>query len=76
MNPAAVTIWAVAALYIGFKFLRSVRIVPNRTELLVERLGRYHATLGPGVHFLLPFIDKVAFSIDLKEEAIEVPPHD
>jgi regulator of protease activity HflC (stomatin/prohibitin superfamily) len=76
MNPAAVTIWAVAALYIGFKFLRSVRIVPNRTELLVERLGRYHATLGPGVHFLLPFIDKVAFSIDLKEEAIEVPPQD
>ncbi len=76
MHGAAITIWALSALYVAFKVFRSVRIVPNRTELIVERLGRYHGTLGPGVHFLLPFIDKVQFSLDLKEEAVEVPPQD
>jgi regulator of protease activity HflC (stomatin/prohibitin superfamily) len=73
---AAITIWAVTALYVAFKFFRSVRVVANRTELIVERLGSYRATLGPGVHFLLPFIDRVAFSVDLKEEAVDVPPQD
>ncbi|HEY1100567.1 MAG TPA: paraslipin, partial [Myxococcota bacterium] len=73
---AAITIWALVGLFVAFKIIRSVRIVPNRTELLVERLGRYHATLGPGVHFLLPFIDVVTFKLDLKEEALEVPPQD
>jgi regulator of protease activity HflC (stomatin/prohibitin superfamily) len=75
-NGIAYTIWALLGLYVTVKLVRSVRIVPNRTELLVERLGRYQKTLGPGVHLLLPFIDKVAFTIDLKEEAIEVPPQD
>jgi regulator of protease activity HflC (stomatin/prohibitin superfamily) len=69
-------IWGLTSLYIAFKVVRSIRVVPNRTELLVERLGRYSRTLGPGVHFLIPFLDKVAFSVDLKEEAIEVPPQD
>ncbi len=76
MNQLTITIWTLVVLYIAFKIFRSVRVVPNRTELLVERLGRYHATLGPGVHFLLPFIDQITFKLDLKEEAIEVPPQD
>jgi regulator of protease activity HflC (stomatin/prohibitin superfamily) len=75
-NSIAYAIWAAATLYFTVQVLRSVRVVPNRTELLVERLGRYDRTLGPGVHLLIPFIDKVAFSIDLKEEPIEVPPQD
>ena len=72
----AVVIWALTALFVSFKVVRSIRVVPNRTELLVERLGGYDRTLGPGVHFLIPFIDKVPFKIELKEEAIEVPPQD
>jgi regulator of protease activity HflC (stomatin/prohibitin superfamily) len=76
MEPVAYAIWAFAALYIAVKVLRSIRVVPNRTELLVERLGRYDRTLGPGVHLLIPFLDKVAFTVDLKEEAIDVPPQD
>ncbi len=76
MNIIAIAIWALTALYVAFKVVRSIRVVPNRTELLVERLGGYDRTLGPGVHFLIPFLDKVPFEIDLKEEAIEVPPQD
>lgn len=69
-------IWGLTSLYVAFKVVRSIRVVPNRTELLVERLGSYDRTLGPGVHFLIPFLDKVSFEIDLKEEAIDVPPQD
>jgi regulator of protease activity HflC (stomatin/prohibitin superfamily) len=76
MDNIAYAIWAAAALYATIKVLGSIRVVPNRTELLVERLGRYDRTLGPGVHLLVPFIDNVAFTVDLKEEAIEVPPQD
>ena len=76
MPGVAYTIWALAALYFAFKVFRSVRVVANRTELIVERLGEYRTTLGPGVHFLLPFVDRVAFTLDLKEDAIEVPPQD
>lgn len=69
-------IWGLLGLYVAFKVVRSIRVVPNKTELLVERLGRYDRTLGPGVHFLIPFFDKVQFQVDLKEEAIDVPPQD
>jgi regulator of protease activity HflC (stomatin/prohibitin superfamily) len=69
-------IWSGLGLYTAAMILRSVRMVPNKTELIVERLGRYHETLGPGFHVLLPFVDRVAFTQDMKEEAIEVPPQE
>jgi regulator of protease activity HflC (stomatin/prohibitin superfamily) len=54
--------------------IRSIRLVPARTEYIVERLGKYHLTLKAGFHLLFPFIDKVAFIRDLKEHTIDVPP--
>jgi regulator of protease activity HflC (stomatin/prohibitin superfamily) len=56
--------------------MSSVRAVPNRTELIIERFGRYNETWGPGLHWMIPFVDRVAFKFDLKEESIEVPPQD
>ncbi len=76
MFGAAITLWAIAGLYVAVKLFRSVRIVQAQTELVVERLGNYSGTLGSGMHILIPFIDRVAFEIDLKETAIEVPPQD
>lgn len=72
----SIALWTLFGLYFAFKLLRSVRMVPNKTELIVERLGRYHETLGPGLHVLVPFFDRVAFMVDMKEETIEVPPQD
>ncbi len=65
--------WAAVFLVVLAKLVVSIRIVPNRSAYVVERLGRYSKTLGPGFHALLPFLDKVAFVRELKEVAIDVP---
>ena len=54
--------------------MRTVRIVPQQTALIVERLGRYHATFTPGLNILIPFIDKVRANIDLREQVVSFPP--
>jgi regulator of protease activity HflC (stomatin/prohibitin superfamily) len=51
-----------------------IRIVPQKTAYVVERLGKYFATWDAGLHVLIPFIDKVAYKHSLKEAAIDVPP--
>lgn len=76
MGNFVYVIWGFAILYTAVKFLRSVQMVPTQWAYIVERLGRYHATLGPGFHVLIPFFDKVAYRLSLKEEAIEVPPQE
>lgn len=52
---------------------KSVRVVPQQNAWVVERLGKYLSTLGPGLNFLLPFIDKVAYKHSLKEIPLDVP---
>jgi regulator of protease activity HflC (stomatin/prohibitin superfamily) len=47
--------------------VQAVKVVPQQSALVVERLGKYHATLTPGLTFLLPFIDRVAYKHSLKE---------
>jgi regulator of protease activity HflC (stomatin/prohibitin superfamily) len=54
--------------------VRSVRIVSQATAGIVERLGRYHRTLEPGMHFLVPFIDAVRTTVDLREQVVAFPP--
>lgn len=62
--------------YILFKFVQSIQLVPTQKAYIVERLGNYHKTLGPGFHALVPFFDKVQYSQDLREETIEVEPQE
>ena len=52
--------------------LRSVRVVPQKSAFIVERLGKYQQTLEAGFHILIPFIDRVAYIHSLKETAIDV----
>ncbi len=54
-------------------FIKQVKIVPQKTAFIVERLGKYHATLNAGLHILVPFIDRVAYVHTMKEQAIDVP---
>jgi len=69
----AIVIYTIIFIYIAYKFIISVRIVPAQEVLIVERLGKYHKTLGAGFHLLIPFLDKVVYNVSLKEEAIDVP---
>ena len=52
---------------------KTAQIVPQRTEAVVERLGKYSRTLSAGFHILIPFLDRIAYKRHLKEEVIEVP---
>ena len=69
-------VWGILFLVLIVKFFRSIRLVPTQSAYVVERLGRYSKTLGPGFHALVPFVDRVAFIRDLKEETVEVPPQE
>ena len=57
---------------LGFFCWLAIKIVPQQQAWIVERLGKYNKTLQPGLTFILPFIDKVAYKHTLKEKAIDV----
>ena len=54
-------------LYVISRILQSIVMVPAKKEYIVERFGKYSETLNPGLHFLIPFIEKVSFIQDLKD---------
>jgi len=65
----AVLLFVVAAIFV----VRAIKVVPQQNAWVVERLGKYHASLAPGLNFLVPFIDKVAYKHSLKEIPLDVP---
>ncbi len=52
---------------------RSIKVVPQQNAWVVERLGKYHATLTPGLNLLVPFVDRLAYKHSLKEIPLDVP---
>lgn len=58
---------------VAFFVLRTVRIVPQQSAFVVERLGQYHRTLNAGMHFVIPFIESIRYRHSLKELVIDVP---
>lgn len=69
-------IWGAIFLTFIIKLFQSICLVPTKSAYVVERLGKYSKTLDAGFHALLPFIDRVAYIQDLKEETIDVPPQE
>ena len=65
----ALVLLIVAVIFI----VQSIKVVPQQNAWVVERLGKYHGTLTPGLNFLVPFIDKVAYKHSLKEIPLDVP---
>ncbi len=73
INPYTVILLLIIAFSL-IAVLTSIRIVPQKTAFIIERLGKYRATLEAGFHLLIPLIDRVAYRHTLKEQAIDVPP--
>jgi regulator of protease activity HflC (stomatin/prohibitin superfamily) len=65
----ALFLFIIAAIFI----IRAVKVVPQQNAWVVERLGKYNSTLAPGLNFLVPFVDKVAYKHSLKEIPLDVP---
>ena len=71
---AGFIVLVLLVIFAAIVIIRTVRIVPQQTALIIERLGRYSRTLEGGIHFLVPFVDKVRANIDLREQVVSFPP--
>ncbi|MBQ7249352.1 MAG: paraslipin [Deltaproteobacteria bacterium] len=53
-----------------------VRIVPQGFKYVVQRLGKYHSTLGPGLNLIIPYVDTVAYKVTTKDIVMDIPSQD
>ena len=65
----ALVLLVIAVIFV----ISSIKIVPQQNAWVIERLGKYHATLTPGLNFLVPFVDRLAYKHSLKEIPLDVP---
>ena len=72
MNTGTIFLLGVVVIAL-VTFFKTIRIVPQRSAFIVERLGKYRITLEAGFHVLIPFLDQVSYKHTLKEQAIDVP---
>jgi regulator of protease activity HflC (stomatin/prohibitin superfamily) len=66
----ALIIFVIALVFV----FKTINVVPQQNAWVVERLGKYHATLAPGLNFVVPFVDRIAYKHSLKEIPLDVPP--
>jgi regulator of protease activity HflC (stomatin/prohibitin superfamily) len=74
METGTLTVIFIGAIIIALTVLyKTIRMVPQRTVYIIQRFGKYSATLDAGLHILIPFIERIAYTHTLKEQAIDVP---
>ena len=66
--------WIVLAVFVLAVIISNIKVVPQAHAYVVERLGAFHASWGTGLHFKIPFLDRVAKKVSLKEQVIDFPP--
>ena len=69
-----VVVLLVVIVLVLWVFASCIRIVPQAYAVVLERLGAYKATWGTGIHFKVPFIERVARRVNLKEQVVDFPP--
>jgi regulator of protease activity HflC (stomatin/prohibitin superfamily) len=69
-GTVALVIFIIAAVFV----IKTINVVPQQHAWVVERLGKYHATLAPGLNIVVPFVDRIAYKHVLKEIPLDVPP--
>jgi regulator of protease activity HflC (stomatin/prohibitin superfamily) len=69
----ALIVFVLIALLVLFVVYKTAVVVPQQSAFVIERLGRYHATLNAGFHILVPFVDVIRYKHSLKEAALDIP---
>lgn len=69
---ASTIILIIIIIFLLVAFLSTFKVVPQRSVYIIERLGKFNRALDAGFHILIPFIDKVAYKQNLKEQALDV----
>jgi regulator of protease activity HflC (stomatin/prohibitin superfamily) len=70
----ALIVLGVVALFIVVTLARTIRVIPQARAGVVERFGRYSRTLNPGLVLVVPFVDRVRRTVDLREQVVSFPP--
>jgi regulator of protease activity HflC (stomatin/prohibitin superfamily) len=74
MDVSGLKLFALFILIVAVIFvIKSIKVVPQQHAWVVERLGKFHAALAPGLNIVIPFIDRVAYKHSLKEIPLDVP---
>ncbi len=74
MNPTLIVLLALVLVLVGTIVVKSIQIVPQSRAIVVERLGKFQSVKYAGLHILIPFIDRVAARVDLREQVTSFPP--
>ncbi|MGH3443891.1 MAG: SPFH domain-containing protein, partial [Nocardioidaceae bacterium] len=74
MPVAAIVVIVLVVILAIVTVARTVRIVPQARAGVVERFGKYKATLSAGLNVVVPFVDRVRYMIDLREQVVSFPP--
>src|SRR5258705_5686228 len=73
-NVILIILLVIIGIFVLTILFRSIRIIPQAYAGIVERLGRYHKTLEPGLNLLVPFVDRLRPLVDMREQVVSFPP--
>ena len=74
MSPVGIGVLVFLILFIVALIITNVKIVPQSRAYVVERLGAYRMTWQTGIHFKIPFFERIAKNVSLKEQVVDFPP--
>jgi regulator of protease activity HflC (stomatin/prohibitin superfamily) len=66
----------IVVLIVVFTVFKGVKIVPQGSKWVIQRLGKYHSTLMPGLNFIIPYFDRVAYKVTTKDIVLDIPSQD
>lgn len=72
MSGGSIIVLAILA-FVGITIFKGVRIVPQGYKWIVQRLGKYHTTLAPGLNFVIPYVDEVVYKVTTKDIVLDIP---
>src|SRR5579864_9460189 len=69
----SLVVFAALIIAIGVTLAKGVRMVPQGFKFVVQRFGKFHTTLQPGLNFVIPYIDDVAYKVTTKDIVLDIP---